>query len=317
MIAFGPVPSRRLGNSLGINNIPYKICPYSCVYCQVGRTRSFEIERSRFHDPDEIRLEVEPAIEQAAARGEKIDYLTFVPDGEPALDEALGRSIEGLKRFGIPVAVISNASLIWEASVRADLAKADWVSLKFDSVVPEVWRRVNRPRSILRLESILDGAKEFARSFNGTLATETMLVSGINDHEESVRPTAEFVAELEADISYLSIPTRPPAEKWVRPPSEQALAGAFAVASEILPKVEYLIGYEGNEFASSGDVAEDLLSITAVHPMRTDAVGAMLRRTSNEWSVVEDLVESGRLAEVSYGQQTFFLRKFSGAGRSA
>lgn len=311
MIVFGPVPSRRLGNSLGLNNIPYKTCPYSCVYCQVGRTRSFEIERSEFHDPDALLAEVAPRVAGARRQGVPIDYLTFVPDGEPTLDRNLGRSIELLRSLGVPIAVISNASLIWNEEVRRDLLLADWVSLKFDSVIESVWKAVNRPRSILRLEAITEGAREFSAEFDGTLATETMLVDGINDGEESLESTARFLKGLGAEVSYLSIPTRPPAESWVLPPSEEALAAAFAIFSRQLDSVEHLIGYEGNAFASTGDVRADLLSITSVHPMRNDAVGVMLRKHGGDWSDVEELVSEGDLAEVTFGSETFFLRSFN------
>ncbi|MBC7260626.1 MAG: radical SAM protein, partial [Chloroflexi bacterium] len=127
MIAFGPVPSRRLGRSLGINNIPPKICTYSCVYCQLGRTLNMQIRRQSFYAPDEILWDVRSKVEHVREAGESIDYLTFVPDGEPTLDLHLGRAIELLRSLGIKIAVISNASLIWQEDVREDLMKADWV----------------------------------------------------------------------------------------------------------------------------------------------------------------------------------------------
>ena len=111
-IAFGPVPSRRLGQSLGINNIPPKICTYSCIYCQLGRSLKMQIEREEFYHPEEIFKEVENKIREAMGRGEPIDYLTFVPDGEPTLDRNLGKEIEFLKQVGIKIAVITNSSLI-------------------------------------------------------------------------------------------------------------------------------------------------------------------------------------------------------------
>lgn len=134
LIAYGPVPSRRLGQSVGINNIPPKICTYSCIYCQLGRTLNMQIKRQTFYKPEEVVKAVKRRIQRAKENQETIDYLTFVPDGEPTLDENLGKEIERLQGFGIKIAVISNASLIWMADVRKDLAKADWVSLKIDIV---------------------------------------------------------------------------------------------------------------------------------------------------------------------------------------
>ena len=143
MITFGPVPSRRLGRSLGINNIPPKVCTYSCVYCQVGKTRRMQVERCPFYEPEGIFKSVRKQVLKAKKRGESIDYLTFVPDGEPTLDTNLGDEIDLLKSIGIKIAIITNASLIYREDVREDLMKADWVSLKLDSIRKASWRKIN------------------------------------------------------------------------------------------------------------------------------------------------------------------------------
>jgi wyosine [tRNA(Phe)-imidazoG37] synthetase (radical SAM superfamily) len=316
MIAFGPVPSRRLGRSLGINNIPPKICTYSCVYCQLGRTIQMQVERRAFYPPEEVWRDVRDKVERAQDSGETIDYLTFVPDGEPTLDVNLGHEIELLRPLGIPIGVISNASLIWRQDVREELMTADWVSLKMDAVEEGTWRRVNRPPGTLRLEAILDGALAFASAFKGHLATETMLVEGLNDSEDRLREVVEFLARLRPATAYLSIPTRPPAEEWVQPPAEEAINRAYQILSEAVHRVEYLIGYEGNAFAFTGDVEDDLLSITAVHPMREDAVDVFLARAGADWEVVRDLVTQGELIEAKYGGYQFYLRTLRRRGAS-
>jgi wyosine [tRNA(Phe)-imidazoG37] synthetase (radical SAM superfamily) len=311
MIAFGPVPSRRLGRSLGINNIPPKICTYSCVYCQLGRTIKMQVDRLAFYKPEEVLRDVQDKVEKARETGETIDYLTFVPDGEPTLDVNLGREIALLRRLG-PIAVITNGSLIWREDVREELGQADWVSLKVDAASEEIWRQVNRPHGGLQLKSIQDGMLEFARGYAGELATETMLVEGINDGADELRKVADFLARLQPDRAYLSIPTRPPAEEWAGPPDEAIINRAYQVLSEKVDHVEYLIGYEGNAFAFTGDVEEDLLSITAVHPMREDAVSEFLARADADWVVVRQLVAQDQLVEVDYGGHQFYLRKLRG-----
>ncbi len=179
MLIFGPVPSRRLGRSLGINNIPPKACSYSCVYCQVGPTTIKDIKPQTFYSPEMIYLEVKQHLDQTNKADEPVDYLTFVPDGEPTLDSRLGESIERLRVLGIPIAIISNASLIFRESVRDTLAMADWVSLKIDAVQDKLWREINRPHASLNHQSILDGMLKFASEFKGTLATESMLIQGL------------------------------------------------------------------------------------------------------------------------------------------
>ncbi len=156
MIAFGPVPSRRLGRSLGINNIPPKYCTYGCVYCQVGRTSHMQAERSNFYRPEAIVQDVLNKCKKAQEQEQTIDYLTFVPDGEPTLDIDLGLEILLLKPLGIKTAVITNSSLLWRADVRAEIKNADLISVKIDTVNNETWHKINRPHgSVTRNESTL------------------------------------------------------------------------------------------------------------------------------------------------------------------
>jgi len=312
MMAFGPVPSRRLGRSLGINNIPPKICTYSCIYCQLGRTRNMQIERKQFYRPEEIMESVEERIKNARERGETIDYLTFVPDGEPTLDIDLGKEIELLKRFNIKIAVISNASLIWREDVKDDLNKADWVSLKIDAASENIWRRMDRPHGALELERILEGISDFSRAFKGELVTETMLIRGVNDDTEEISRIAEFIGRINPDKSYLSIPTRPPAEKWVESATEESINRTYQIFTENSIDVQHLIGYEGNEFAFTGNVEEDLLSITSVHPMMGDAVKEYLAKANAEWDIIENLMNENRLVEVEYNNNKFYMRRFGG-----
>ncbi len=310
MIAFGPVPSRRLGRSLGINNIPPKNCTYSCVYCQVGRTRKLTANRQPFYEPEEVLRAVRAKASRAQEADEPIEYLAFVPDGEPTLDIHLGREIGLLASLGLPTAVISNASLIWRQDVRTDLLDADWISLKVDAVEEVLWRQINRPHRRLALAPILEGVLEFSKAYRGKLVTETMLVAGINDGQEHLKTLAGYLARLQPAVAYLSIPTRPPAESWVRKPVEASLNRAFQILSEELGRVEILTGYEGSTFAFTGNVQEDLLSITSVHPMRQDAVKAFLARAGASWLVVEALVDRGQLEEVEYAGHKFYLRNY-------
>ena len=270
-----------------------------------------QTERSDFYDPERIFEEVRKRVEEVRLAGESVDYLSFVPDGEPTLDLNLGREIELVRELGIKIAVITNSSLIWREDVRDELAHADWVSLKVDSVREDVWRRIDRPHGQLRLSQILDGALAFSESFAGRLVTETMLVEGVNDSDELLEELSAFLARLRPETAYLAIPTRPPAEANVRAPDEAGITRAWSTLSGELDNVELLTGYEGNAFFSGGRVDEDLLAITSVHPMRADAVEALLTRRGADRSVVEKLVEEGELIEVEYDRQSFLMRKLT------
>lgn len=311
-IAFGPIPSRRLGRSLGINNIPPKACSYSCIYCQVGATDKPMIEPRAFYDPDAIVAAVETRLREVREAGGDVDYLTFVPDGEPTLDINLGATIERLRPLEVPIAVISNASLLWREDVRARLGLADWVSLKVDTVERETWRRLNRPHRELTLQRFLEGIRAFVREYRGQLASETMLLAGINDSADSLTAVAAFLREAGIDRAYLSIPTRPTAVPDLALPDEAVLNRAFQILHAAVPRVEYLIGYEGDEFGTGGDAREDLLGITAVHPMRKSAIEKLLRRTGRDWSLVEAMIASGELRQVTYLGHRYYLRCYPG-----
>ena len=206
--------------------------------------------------------------------------------------------------------MITNASLLWREDVREDLAKADWVSLKIDSLREDVWRKLDRPHGKLRLSNVLDGMLAFADLFRGELVTETMLVRNENDSEADLELLGHFLVHLKPVRAYLSLPTRPPAERWVEMPDEDCLNRAYQVLHGSGNEVELLADYEGTAFSSLGDVAEDLLAITSVHPMREDAVRALLERTGGDWSIILKLIAAGHLVESEYQGEKFYLKKF-------
>lgn len=309
-VVFGPVPSRRLGRSLGINNIPPKVCSYSCSYCQVGPTMDRTVEPRTFYPPEQITEAVATQVERVKARGESIDYLTFVPDGEPTLDAGLGESIRRLRSLGIKIAVISNGSLLFRPDVRAALGQADWVSVKVDAATEQTWRHVNRPHLSLEFAAVQDGINRFTQGFEKNLVSETMLVDGINDAPESIAAVGEYLREVGINTAYLAIPTRPTPHPAITAPDEETVNRAYQQLAEYLPNVEYLVGYEGNRFSSSGGPSTDLLAITAVHPMRASAVEALLAQTGATWTVVDDLITQGHLTEVTHRNQKYYLRRW-------
>ena len=144
-------------------------------------------ERGVFYKPDELLKAVEKKVKDAKDKGEQINYLTFVPDGEPTLDVNLGKEVELIKSLGSRVAIISNVSLIWQKDVQDDLSNADWVSLKIDAISEDVWREIDRPYRSLQHDKILQGIIEFSRIFTGKLATEIMLIHKVNDTAHEVK----------------------------------------------------------------------------------------------------------------------------------
>jgi wyosine [tRNA(Phe)-imidazoG37] synthetase (radical SAM superfamily) len=285
------------------------------VYCQLGRTNNLQITRQQFYKPQEILDDVTRKIQAAKENEEAIDYLTFVPDGEPTLDISLGTEIQLLKNLSLApkktkIAVITNSSLIDRKDTQDDVSNADWVSLKIDVITQSIWRKINRPHGSLKYTNILQGIADFSHSFKGDLTTETMLVKGVNDQTQELEKITDFIQQLKPKKSYLSIPTRPPAETWVTPPSENQLNIAYQMFKEKDIDAECLIGYEGNTFGYTGNIEDDLLGITAVHPIRKDGVIKLLTKANRDWSVIEKLLYENKLMEVEYDDKKFYVRRF-------
>ena len=310
IIAFGPVPSRRLGRSLGINNIPVKHCTYSCIYCQVGPTSCQEIVPREYFTPESVAHAVSQKVRKVQDHGEEINYLTFVPDGEPTLDINLGKAIDLLRPLGLKIAVISNASLLWRSEVREMLNKADWVSLKVDTLDEMLWRRINQPHSQLQFSSVLTGIEQFASNYNGILTTETMLVADVNDSQESITAVSDFLSGIKPHIAYIAVPIRPPAENNVSIPREESIVQAYDIFSAKLKNVELLTAFEGDVFVSTVDPIQDLLAIVAVHPMRKDALQQFLAKAGLNWDVIQNLIAQELIKEIHFSGKDFYIRHF-------
>lgn len=264
------------------------------------------MEPRHFFTADQVYEAVAARVQSLRARGLAIDYLTLVPDGEPTLDFALGESIDAMRDLDIPVAVITNGTLLWRGDVRARLLGADLVSVKVDTVLENAWHQINRPHADLRLDTVLQGVREFAADFDGTLITDTMLIAGTNDDAESLTETANFLSGVAPSTAYLAVPTRPTTVKGVHGTNETGLTRAHDVFSAQLPSVELLIGHEIGEFAYTGDARSDLLAVTAVHPMREEDVRQLLIKDRADWSLVEDLLAEGLIKSTAYEGDRYF-----------
>lgn len=311
MIAFGPVTSRRLGKSLGINNIAsQKKCSYSCVYCQIGHTKTKITQRIACFKPDLLVDAVLTHLKQLDKLHQP-DYLTFVANGEPTLDIHLGQEIQLLKKeTGIPIAVVTNASLLSQKEVRDELMLADWVSVKVDAIDQSIWETINRPSIHLDLDKIFKGIKTFASAYSGLLNTETMLIKDFNDSPSEINQIACFVKTLKPGTAYLSIPIRPPAVKEVKSVTEKTLAMAWEIFVEQGIKTELLNGFEGTDTGYTGNAFEDILNITAVHPLREDSIMELIKKEKAEISILYSLMSQGLIKGVEHDGKKYYMRSY-------
>ncbi|MHA1719701.1 MAG: radical SAM protein [Promethearchaeia archaeon] len=308
---FGIVPSRRLGQSLGISPIPKKTCNFSCIYCQLGRTTEYTHERKRFFKVDLIIRELKEYLKTIDPS--KYDIITIVGDGEPTLYLDLGELITSIKKIqDKPVAVISNGSLMADLKVRKELAMADVVLLNFDSWDEKSLRKINRPLKSINFKKRYEGYIEFRKEFSGILYLEVMLVKGINDNIENLNKIADKIKDIHPNIVFVNVPVRPPAENWVQIPDQKIIKKA----REILDarRMDYL---PTGEFTSiEKDPTNAILEIIGRHPMREEDIITFLKGRkllSNLKEIKEEIIKKLRnnpqVREIEYGKTRFFRIK--------
>ena len=217
---FGPVPSRRLGFSLGIDTVPYKTCSLDCIYCQLGKTTNKIIERREYISCEGILPEIEEILKQK----KKIDYITFSGSGEPTLNSGIKTMINNIKKLtSIPIAVLTNGTLLFQPKTREELMEADLVIPSLDAVSEEVFKKVNRPYHSLKIDKIIDGLSDFSQEFKGEIWLEIMVVKGINDSPQEIKRMAEAIEKIKLDKIQLNTVVRPPVEEFAQPVNSEDL----------------------------------------------------------------------------------------------
>jgi wyosine [tRNA(Phe)-imidazoG37] synthetase (radical SAM superfamily) len=312
-IVYGPVPSRRLGRSLGVGPIPFKTCDYSCVYCQLGRTTHMTIQRKDFFPPEELLNEIKRVIEVESSHSHKeIDFVTFVGEGEPTLCRSLGWLIMKTKEIAdIPIAVDTNGSLLYREDVRNDLSQADVVMPSLDAGTAETFRRINRPHRGIVFEAVVEGMEKFRQEYDGEMWVEVMLVKGLNDSEEELEAIKSRLEHIEPNRTYINVPIRPPAEPWAVPPDKESIALAHAILGDV--NVIDITAEETGEFSPKGftNPEDAILAIIRRHPMREEQVIETLKKFEIEERGVHDsltrLEESGKIKKVEYRKKVFWL----------
>ena len=300
---FGPVPSRRLGRSLGISPIPKKSCNYSCIYCQLGRTNKMTNARKEFFPLEEILSEFECYLKDE----DRFDVVSIVGEGEPTLYSRLGDLIREIKaRTSKPVAVITNSALMGDPQVRADLMEADIVLPSMDSCDELSWKKIDRPHGQLNYQEIYDGLVEFSHNFKGQLFMEIMLMDGINDDMESLKKFKAALANLRYDKLYVNTPVRPPAEDFVTVSTPETIQNATQMLGGI--SIDALAG--GGFFSEIEDDYEAILSIIGRHPMNQYEVRGFLdSRKADADALMDKLSKDPKVLLTEYkGYITYRLK---------
>jgi len=305
---YGPVPSWRLGRSLGIDPIPLKTCNWNCVYCQLGRTQPLTCRRDNYVLPGMVAMQIRGFFEIHSV--DDVDWLTFVGAGEPLLHAQIGRMIrDAVALTDLPVAVITNGSLLYRPEVRREVSAAQAVLPSLDAGTAELYRRLNRPHPEVTFQRHVDGLTAFRQEYRGHLWIEVMLVRGLNDTEQALEQIARLLRRIHPDEIHINTPTRSPAEPWVQGPDRERIMQAAAHLDRVAP-VRMASPTTNGSFNLSGcdSVVDGIVGIITRHPMSEEE----LERELGRWApghvqeVLAKLADGGRTRVVVRDNKRFW-----------
>jgi wyosine [tRNA(Phe)-imidazoG37] synthetase (radical SAM superfamily) len=302
---YGPVPSRRLGRSLGIDPIPSKTCNYQCIYCQLGKTTHFTNKRENFFPIKAIISEIKEAVKKNKGF---FDYITFVGSGEPTLYKDLKVLIGEVKKLSKkPICVITNGSLLYDEEVRQALMFADVVLPSLDAGNEKLFIKINRPHPSLKFDEIIQGMIDFRNNYEGKFWIEVMLIKDVNDHKEELIEIKQIIDVIKPDRIDFNIPIRPPTEKWVKVPNKSIIS----LLNEIFGEYNNIFFPEIGKFKFySKNFEKELIKIIERHPMRKEQI---LETFSSEkfpkvkiLSQLKKLESQNKVRKIEYNNQIFY-----------
>jgi wyosine [tRNA(Phe)-imidazoG37] synthetase (radical SAM superfamily) len=300
---YGPVPSRRLGRSLGIDLVPHKVCTCDCIYCQIGKTTEKTLERKEYVPVGEILEEVKAFLRESPTAA---DFLSLGGSGEPTLHSGIRQIIAGIKALtSIPVAVITNGFLLCDPTVREDLLKADAVLPSLDAASEEIFQRINRPCPGFSLEGMIAGMAEFRKGFHGKIWLEILFCRGVNDSEEELRMMKEAINRIRPNRIDLNTVVRPPSEK-----------GALPLGREEMERIRAFFGDRAeiiSEFdrppaeSSAGETGERILRVLERRPLSVRDISLGLGIAEKHLNkAIETLVAAGKVRSRLFGGVLYY-----------
>jgi len=300
---YGPVPSRRLGRSLGIDLVPHKICTYDCIYCQIGKTTDKTLVRKEYVPVKEILKEVRRFLKEETS---SLDHLSLSGSGEPTLHSQIRSVIEGIKTItSIPVAVITNGSLLYEEEVRQDLLHADIVLPSLDAVSSEVFMRINRPRPGFSIEKVIEGLVEFRKVYKGQIWLEILFCKDVNDSKEELLRMKKAVDRIQPDRIHLNTVVRPPSEKWAAPLSQKEMEEIQVYFGE---KASIITEFDRHPSSISGrDIKEEILEILKRRPLSLSDLSKGMGILENEIEkYIQPLISEGKIHARIFGDLVYY-----------
>jgi wyosine [tRNA(Phe)-imidazoG37] synthetase (radical SAM superfamily) len=297
---FGPVPSRRLGRSLGVDLVPFKTCTYDCIYCQLGRTTRKTVERKEWVPLNAVLDELKRKLVS------RPDYITLSGSGEPTLHSGLGEIIEHIQAMtDVPVAVLTNGSLFWQPQLRAEAALADVVLPSLDAGDELLFQAVNRPHSDITFEKLVSGLEQFRREYSGQYWLEVLLLAGHTAPPAHVQKIAEWVRRIQPDRVQLNTAVRPPVEEFAVPVTQTRLT---ELARQFHPKAEVIAEYRQRGKRAATDANQQaILELLRRRPCtEVEVAGGLAMRPIEAAKHLADLEAAGRISSQRHGEQAYY-----------
>jgi len=300
---YGPVPSRRLGRSLGIDLIPHKICTYDCIYCQIGSTTEKTPVRKAYAPVKEILEEVRSFLKEGAS---SVDHLSLSGSGEPTLHSHIRSIIEGVKAItSLPIAVITNGSLLYDEEVRQGLLRADMVLPSLDAVSPDAFTKINRPHPGFSIEKVIEGLVEFRRVYKGEIWLEILFCKGVNDGKEELLRMKKAVDRIRPDRIHLNTVVRPPSEKWAVPLNREEMEEIQAFFGE---RASIISEYDRHlPMASERDIQQEILEILKRRPLSASDLSEGMGIPKKELNgYIKPLIEEGKIQSRRFADSVYY-----------
>ena len=297
---FGPVPSRRLGRSLGVDLVPFKTCSYDCIYCQLGRTTNKTTQRKEWVPIDRVIKQLSSKLDS------KPDYITLSGSGEPTLFSRLEELISRIKGItDIPVAVLTNGSLLWLPEIRNALKSADMVVPSLDAGSSQIFQYVNRPHSDITFSKMLDGLVKFRDEYSGKYWLEVFLLAGVTTTETEINRLKTCISSIQPDKVQVNTVTRPPAEGFAEAVPQKQLQ---IITEKLYEKAEVIADYSDvhkqQDFSSQ---REDVLTLLKRRPCSVEDIAAGLGLHRNEVvKYVEELSSEGKIEAKPQNQRLYY-----------
>lgn len=308
---FGPVPSRRLGWSLGLDLLPYKTCSYDCIYCELGPTTCLTVDPVGLVEPGQVLAELESFL---AAHPGPIDFLTISGSGEPTLHPALGQVMREMKRrFALPVALITNGSLLFKPEVLEQVRAADLIIPSLDAVDPESLAAVNRPHPDLNLDSLLSGLLALGQLKGPRIWLEILFVKGLNDREDQVERFKQIIEKINPERIQINTVVRPPVEAQALPLDTPGLG---RIREQLGPRAE-IIARPDRRRDRTIRLEDEIITLVSRRPSTAEDIGQFIGRPPEETlALLQRLIETGQITRAPFHREVYYRSRAQDTGRT-